>query len=424
MTIRRRDILLLTAISPALQRVGDIASHLALGRAAVPAAPELSAPTPASSLVISSDFPGGNVIVDKIEADAVFLRPNPKGGAPDWFYWYFSVQNARDRTITFRFPAKVIGVRGPAVSFDRGNTWQWLGTKSVVGDSFTYYFPEGSPEIRFSVGMPYVEANFQQLLNRFPRNRSLKRDVLCRSEQGREVDLLQLGALDVAPKYHVLITARHHACEMMASYAVEGLVEGVLSEDESGNWVRKNVGILVVPFVDKDGVEAGDQGKGRSPHDHNRDYKGQPIYASVRALKEYVPQWAQSGLDFALDIHCPTLRGGLNEELSFIATPFPENWRRVQSFCQTLEVMQQGPLHYCTENNLLYGQDWNENYSYADFDSWAVGLAGNPITTTLELPYSNVGGQPVTAESARSLGRDLATALRRHLPVNRSCENG
>jgi hypothetical protein len=393
-------------------------------RVAVLASPESGTATTASSVIISSDFPGGNITVDKIEADAVFLRPNPKGGAPDWFYWYFSVQNARDRTITFRFPAKVIGVRGPAVSLDRGNTWQWLGTKSVVGDSFTYYFPEGSSATRFSVGMPYVEANLQQLLNGFPRNRSLKRDVLCRSEQGREVDLLHLGALDVAPKYRVLITARHHACEMMASYAVEGLVEGVLSEDENGNWFRKNVAILVVPFVDKDGVEAGDQGKGRSPHDHNRDYKGQPIYASVRALKEYVPRWAPSGLDFALDIHCPTLRGGSNEELSFIATPFPENWRRVQSFCHTLEVVQQGPLHYCAENNLLYGQDWNENYSYADFDSWAVGLAGDPITTTLELPYSNVGGQPVTAESARSLGRDLAMALRRHLPVNKSSESG
>lgn len=325
------------------------------------------------------------------------------------------------RTLTFRFPRDVIGVRGPGLSLDGGKRWQWLGAQSVVADSFSYYFPIGSPEVRFSVGMPYVEENLREFLSRAAGTPHLRQDMLCKSEQGRDVELLHAGRLDGKPAYRVLLTARHHACEMMASYAIEGFIEGVIGNDGTGAWFQKYAEVLVVPFMDKDGVEAGDQGKNRAPHDHNRDYstKVPSIYASVRALREYVPRWAQPGLDFALDIHCPVLRTGSNEQLAFIGSPFPENWARVEEFCSTLESIQQGPLPYRVRDNMLYGQLWNVDYSYTDFDSWAVKLQGEPVTTTLELPYANAGGQPVTAESAKALGKDLAVAMSRYLQRDR-----
>ena len=42
----------------------------------------------------------------------------------------------------------------------------------------------------------------------------------------------------------------------------------------------------LVPFVDKDGVEEGDQGKNRAPRDHNRDYAGASMYPETGALRE------------------------------------------------------------------------------------------------------------------------------------------
>ena len=47
---------------------------------------------------------------------------------------------------------------------------------------------------------------------------------------------------------------------MTASYALEGLISAVLDEPDY-EWLRQNVDFLIVPFVDKDGVEEGDQGK-------------------------------------------------------------------------------------------------------------------------------------------------------------------
>lgn len=372
-----------------------------------------------SALLVDARFPGGNILVDKIEGDAVFLHPDLRGTSTDWFYWYFRVREAGGRTLTFRFPRDVIGVRGPGLSLDGGKTWQWLGAQSVVENSFSYYFPIGSPEVRFSVGMPYVEENLREFLARNAGNPYLRPDVLCKSEQGRSVELLHAGRSDGKPTYRILLTGRHHACEMMASYAIEGLIEGITASDGTGAWFQKYAEVLVIPFMDKDGVEAGDQGKNRAPHDHNRDYKDPSIYASVRALREYVPRWAQPGLDFALDIHDPVLRTGSNEQLAFIGSPFPENWARVEEFCAVLESIQQGPLPYSVKNNMPYGQLWNVDYPYTDFDSWAVKLPGEPVTTTLELPYSNVAGQPVTAESARALGRSLAVALSLYLQKDR-----
>ena len=76
---------------------------------------------------------------------------------------------------------------------------------------------------------------------------------------------------------------------MMANYLIEGIIETVLGNGKQGEWFRKNVELLIIPFVDKDGVEDGEQGKYRRGRDHNRDYSGESIYASTRAIRNYVP---------------------------------------------------------------------------------------------------------------------------------------
>jgi hypothetical protein len=59
-----------------------------------------------------------------------------------------------------------------------------------------------------------------------------------------------------------------------------------------GRWLRDRVEFLIVPFVDKDGVEEGDQGKNRHPHDHNRDYATPCLYPEVQALRERAAGWS------------------------------------------------------------------------------------------------------------------------------------
>ncbi len=370
---------------------------------------------------IDGDFPGGNIVLERIEGDHVYLHQDQRDTPGFWFYWCFRACGAAGRTLTFHFTqGNVLGVRGPAVSTDGGKTWQWLGAESMDGASFVYKFPDDAEEVRFCLGIPYQEANLREFLDRHQDNPCLKVEHHSTTKKGRKTERLRLGKLDGEPEYRVLLTARHHACEMMASWAMEGLMEAVLADAPDGRWLREHIEFLVVPFMDKDGVEDGDQGKNRNPHDHNRDYLGESIYPSVRALKEFVPKWSGGRLRLAIDMHCPYIRGGgdgpsSNERTFFVGNPSQETWDRQQQLSRILQQVQTGPLVHDPKHNLPWGEKWNTLKEPKSCSRWTASLPGVLIGTTIEIPYANVAGQPVTAESARALGRDLARAIRGYL---------
>ncbi len=370
---------------------------------------------------IDADVPAGNIVVERVEGDRVDLRQDLRDTEGWWFYWHFRVRGAAGRTLTFRFTnGNPIGVRGPAASGDAGKSWRWLGAKSVQGPSFTHAFGPNDDDVRFCFAMPYVAANLDEFLKRHAGSRRLRAETLCKTKNGRSVELLRLGKLDGPPKRRVFIACRHHACEMMASWALEGLIESVLADADHGRWLRENVQFLIVPFVDKDGVEAGDQGKNRKPHDHNRDYLGPSIYPSVAAIRQLVPKWSQGRLDLALDLHCPWIRGGgdgpgSNEQIVLVGGPGAETWARQQAFGKALQEVQRGPLVYHPKHNIPHGVGWNTGDQPRSCARWAAMLPGTHTAVTVELPYATAGGKPVTIESARAFGHDLARAIRKHL---------
>jgi hypothetical protein len=370
-------------------------------------------------LVIDAGFPGGNIVFEEFEGDTVYLHQDLRDTEGDWFYWHFRVRGAAGRTLTFQFTgSNVIGVRGPAVSTDGGETWAWLGLRAVKGQSFTYSFPADSGEVRFCFAMPYLEANLRRFLARHAGDPHLKADVLCTSRRGRQVELLHVGQLNNSPDCRVLLTARHHCCETMADYALEGLLDAVLGGSDGGQWLREHVEFLVVPFADKDGVEDGDQGKNRKPHDHNRDYAGESLYPEVKALRGLVPRWSEGKLRVALDLHCPHIRGAHNEVLYFVGGPDQDVWTQVGRLSEILERSQTGTLRYEAEDNLPFGQAWNTGKNYEAGRScgrWAAEQPGILIGSGIEIPYANVKGQPVTAATAREFGRDLARAMQQYL---------
>lgn len=370
---------------------------------------------------IDAAFPGGNIIVDRIEGDTVFLRQDLRDTQGDWFYWAFRVRGAADRTLAFTLASDKFGARGPALSVDGGRTWRWLGAEAVKNRTFRHTFAPGEEDVRFSMGMPYTEAHLRAFLQQAGPG-AVRQETLCRTKLGRSVELLHFGRLAGEPRFRVFISARHHACEMMANYELEGVISAVLADDELGRWWRDHVECRAVPFMDKDGVEDGDQGKNRKPHDHNRDYAGEPIYASVAAVKKMLPAWAGGRLKVALDLHCPGLRGRGHEAIQLIGGPEADFWARATRFSQLLEELSApGPLSFRTSDNLAWGQSWNkgEGGLGKSFGSWVRTIPGLRIGTTIELPYATANGQEVNAESARAFGRTLAAAIRRYLLEDR-----
>ena len=383
----------------------------------------LQSPALSNNLMIDAAFPGGNIIVDRIEGDTVFLRPDQRDSSTWWFYWYFRVRGAASRTLTFQFEGNnPIGTQGPAVSKDGGRTWSWFGPQAVQKSSFAYAFDVQNPEVRFCFSIPYLESNLNEFLHQHSNDPHLAVRQLCRTRKGRPIQSLYVGKLKGDSKYSIFLSARHHACEMIASYSLEGLLEAVLAETELGRWFQNNVEILAIPFVDKDGVEDGDQGKNRKPHDHNRDYGNESIYPSIRSIRQFVPQWSRGKLDVVLDLHCPYISGDYNEVIYIVGSSDPAVWKQQQKFAAILESVRKGDLPYSAKSSLPFGTAWNTTNNFDGLKScsrWGAEQPGVRLATTIEIPYANVDNTVVTTNNARAFGRDLAFALRNFLEASK-----
>lgn len=392
---------------------------------------QTSAQKPGRNLSFSIDdkFPGGNVIVDSINGNDIYIHQDLHDTEANWFYWCFSVNNAQNRTLTFHFthpwkeypPMNVIGAHGPAVSFDKGLTWSWIGEKSVNNLSFTYKIPSKADEVRISVGMPYTQKNLQEFLKKYENHPNLEIASLALSRKGRNIERLHIGNLTGSPKYRILLTARHHACEMMTNYLLEGVIEYVLSDNEQAEWIRKNVELLVIPFVDKDGVEDGDQGKLRRGRDHNRDYSGNSIYPSTQAIRSYLPVWSDGKLVAALDLHCPFLSGGEHEQIHIVGTALGEMAAETDKFSAILQRISTSDkgLPYKVSYNIPFGTSWNTAAAFKkgqSFSLWAATtIEGIKLSVPLEFPFANASGQKITQENSRAFGRTLAKSLYEYL---------
>lgn len=388
-----------------------------------------------SPVRIDAGFPGGNIKVIGMEGDTVKLQNDLRDTEGNWFYWSFRVGGAQGRTLHFHFSDRVIGVRGPAVSSDNQRTWRWLGDKGFPRNNFSYTFQKEEKEVYFGVAMNYTEKDLHRFLAAYKDHPALTVGTLCKSRKGRDVELIRIHEGRKKAKYKVFLSSRHHCCEMMATYALEGIMETALSDSKDGRWLRRHCDFFIVPLVDKDGVEDGDQGKNRRPHDHNRDY-AQRIYPEIRAITEQVPAWIEGKPLFFMDMHCPGLRGGDNgdapvkypNEYLYFPGIDPEKYpggfdKRLLRFSRILE--KQCSLPYKAAWNLPFGKSWNtaDNYKTSNSlnanglnaDGWGATLPGAIFSGTIEVPYANASGAVVDSRSARLLGHDLAHAIRVYL---------
>ena len=378
-------------------------------------------------IIIDVNFPGGNVIVEEnenistlyyeVSGDTVLVRPDLRDTEGNWFYWYFRVTGAAGETLHFQFPGRHVSSFGPAYLSNKNDSWQWLYDELYDShDHFTYTFGPDENEVKFSSTIPYVQKNFEEFISTHTGNPYLSIGTLTTSEKGRDVEKLSIRNSSHDSKYKVLITARHHANEAMASYALEGLISSVLDgEDISMQWLRENVEFLIVPFMDKDGVQDGDQGKNRRPYDHNRDYSGESIYNSVAALREKVTDWSNGKLKVHFDLHNPGLSGDWHEHIYFVGARDQILANEQEKYVNILINRNSGELTLNSERAIL-----NPGTAWYSLEPPSEGLSSRGWTSTfdeialaitLELPFANNDGQIVTPYNAELFGKDMADAL-------------
>jgi hypothetical protein len=382
-------------------------------------------------VTIDCDFCGGNIIVDEIRETEILLHQDLRDTTTDWFYWYFRVRNGGGRTLRFQFTqSRAIGARGPAVSYDDGETWEWMGSDIGHGMScpygnvdidqnwFDFTFPGDTQDVRFSFGMPYQFSRWERFASEMSDNAHFEVWKLCETRKGRSVPFARVGCVEDQPRLRMFVTARHHCCEMMAGYSIEGLLGWIACDaSDEAKWMRDNVEVLAVPFADLDGVEDGDQGKNRDPRDHGRDYEGESLYPACESIREMIPAWSGGKLRLVLDLHCPWIAGNRNEVIYVVGSPDETIAEQQRVFSDILETTASA-LPFKAEDYLPFGVDWNVPSNTTAGKSpprWAGEQDGVRMAGTIEVAYANALGAEVTQETALLFGHDIGKAAQIYL---------
>ncbi len=364
------------------------------------------------AITVDCAYPGGNVIAERIDGDRLIVRQDIRDTDQWWFWWNFRVRGAAGRTLRVEFADDKgpVGPNGAVMSTDRRD-WRWIGgefdRKHFVAD-----VPAGAGEVYFAMSFPYQLEDWARFAAGLSARPGVRIAELVRTEKGRSLPVMTIGDPGSAGR-NAVFTCRHHACEAMASYVVEGVVGELLSSPSEG--LRRTTAFSIVPFVDLDGVEDGDQGKARRPHDHNRDYLPEPIYRVTRAVQALVRDLAGKGLAIFVDFHCPWIRGPRNESAYLVEPPAP--WAaEAARFREILKRTPTGGVPYTGRDDIAAGVEWNSGTAPTSA-RFALDHGGPAMRTafSLEFSYSLTEGEPATPERARQFGRALARAFGEYL---------
>ena len=378
-------------------------------------------PLAAAAYTVDAEIPAGNIVVKSIEGDVVKLKQDFRDTPGHWIYWAFRVRGAAGRTLTFDFgDSPAVGSRGAAVSEDRGEHWRWSDFERddprdpATGDhasytTFTWKFGPDDNEVWFSQTFPYSQSDWEAFLAAHAADygRVFVTNTLCLSKKGRPVEAGRFGRIDGRAKYRMFVTSRHHCAET--------------------RWMRENIEIRAVPFVDKDGVVDGDQGKNRRPYDHCRDYNDDrpSIHPEIKAIREMLEKWAkESGApSVVMDLHCPWLRGSWfkkddsNEYIYAVGIKQVE--ARQQRMCEILERVQESGSGFLASDYYAEGRGWNSGANYkagSTLTQWAIRTWPDaPLVICFEVPFANARRMTLTPPAFRLFGRDIALALKAYL---------
>lgn len=366
------------------------------------------------SPVVSADFPGGSIVVLGREGATVRLATDLRETSQYWFFWRFRATFPGAGTWRFAFEGgAAVGTRGPAFRREGGREWRWLSGDALHESDRVFEWTSAGPEtVEFCQCIPYQGADFDAFAASFAGDPRVTVSELCRSRAGRSVPLLRLR--EGEPTQTVLFTCRHHAQESMASFALEGAIRTLASDEPWARDFRRAFEVLAVPFVDRDGVEDGTQGKCRIPHDHNRDYgaPGGHLYPECAAIERILDERRPP---VVLDLHCPWIRGEETNEHPYLVQGRDERtWAPVEEFGRLLERHCPPESPYRASDTLAFGMYWNTGLPPGvgrGLKSWAAELPFVRLSSTIEIPFANFRERTQTPDTVRAFGRGIAAAL-------------
>lgn len=210
--------------------------------------------------------------------------------------------------------------------------------------SFIFTFDKSEDEYFFAYSYPFTYTHQQKLLAELEAQSLpfVRRELLCRSVQGRRVDIISLGDIHPLSKSFspngkkrrvIIVVGRVHPGETPSSFVVQGLINFLSSSsDRDAERIRREMTFIIVPMLNPDGCFLGNYRTCSLGIDHNRrwQYPTQAMEPSLQAVKQLFSElYCNPGvlIDFFIDVHAhSTARYGF-----FLCNPPARNGSRSTS---------------------------------------------------------------------------------------------
>jgi len=286
----------------------------------------------------------------------------------------------------------------PLLPDTRGQSWHftsdvWSEGKSVLSTVNRY-----ETDAYVALKVPYTPSYDETYLATLSNEPGLKVHRVGHSELGRPLHVIQIGTGDPRKVPCVLLYAREHANEQDTSWAVQGAIDFLRTDEARASGILDRVTFLAIPLLDPDGASAGRY----EIITQNFVYDGEEG-PEARAYAAFFKKWVDA--DYRLDLVF-NLHNVESAEAPHLSCPLMESQKARKAHSQQLHrrvMTLAGEAGY-----VVAPQSWG--HGTADF---RLGGYLKKFYGPLHMPYevnTQEKGQHLSLKESRLIGALLVQA--------------
>ena len=273
-------------------------------------------------LVISSQFDGGNIECLSCEsADNIRLNIRPDAGDKFYQWFYFRLTGCAGQRYTLHienagtssYPDGWKNYRVVA-SFDQT---EWFRTDTDYSNGVLSFSLEAQSDvIWFAYFAPYSLQQHNALISQCATDDRVSVEVLGKTHDGRDIDLLRLGQIkkgqikrgqintgETSKPLKIWAIARQHPGESMAEWWMEGYLDRLLDEQDSVSCALLEKAVFyVVPNMNPDGCFRGYLRTNALGVNLNREWDKATAENSPEVF-HVLNKMRETGVSLNLDVH-------------------------------------------------------------------------------------------------------------------------
>jgi len=157
-----------------------------------------------------------------------------------------------------------------AVTSVDGQVWDPIRVEQLTDNKSRLTVEMPGPVLAVCRVEPYLFSHLDRMLEKIRQHPDTEIKIIGRTVEGRPLEIVRIGK-ETAP-YRVFLRARAHPWESGGNWVIQGLVDKLLSGDETAKKALNRYCVYMLPIANKDGVARGRSRFNLRGRDLNRNW--------------------------------------------------------------------------------------------------------------------------------------------------------